>query len=263
MRRVGFTLIELLVIIAIMGTMVAVSVLSVRQGQGAARLRGTARDILAKIRFARSVAMTSEEPSIITYSTESIDGDVCAKIETVASKKLAFSGVAEAETLGGEKVSLVGESDLEAGDDKSFQGMTAGDVLFAPVSEEVLRGVRLKVELAGEEEEESSRPGLKRSNVSIFSNVDYLLGLYESAKEKAEREKKEAQEKEGEAPPAEEREIEPLQEPVQLVWQANGRCDPHRVWVYLDGAERESGLVIDVDMFGAVKLLAPDELEDR
>lgn len=261
MRRVGFTLIELLVIIAIIGTMVAVSVLSVRQGQGAARLRGTARDVLAKIRFARSVAMTSEEPSIVTYSTESIDGEVCAKIETVSSKKLAFAGVTEAETLGGETVSLGGESDLDAGDDKAFQGMTAGDVLFAPVSEEVLRGVRLKVELAGEEEEEASRPGLKRSNVSIFSNVDYLLGLYESAKEKAEREKKE--EKEAEAAPAEEREVEPLQAPVQLVWQANGRCDPHRVWVYLDGTERESGLVIDVDMFGAVKLLTPDELEGR
>ena len=71
------------------------------------------------------------------------------------------------------------------------------------------------------------------------------------------------EEKEAEAAPAEEREVEPLQAPVQLVWQANGRCDPHRVWVYLDGTERESGLVIDVDMFGAVKLLTPDELEGR
>ena len=67
----------------------------------------------------------------------------------------------------------------------------------------------------------------------------------------------------GEAAPASEADVEPLQEPVQFVWQVNGRCDPHRIWVYLDGTERESGLVIDVDMFGAAKILTPDELEGR
>ena len=41
----------------------------------------------------------------------------------------------------------------------------------------------------------------------------------------------------------------------------NGRCDPHRVWVYLDGTERERGLVVDVDMFGAARVLTPEELE--
>ena len=49
------------------------------------------------------------------------------------------------------------------------------------------------------------------------------------------------------------------QEPVSLVWEANGRCDPHRVWVYLDGKKPESGLCIKVDRFGAAKILSGEE----
>lgn len=265
MRRPGFTLIELLVVVAIIGTMVTIGVLSVRQGQGVARLRGTARDLLATVRRARSVAMTSEEPSIITYSTESVDGEACAKVEIVSSKKLGGQSASRAETLGGEVVSLEGDDSPygDDGDSSSFQGMTAGDVLFRGISDDVLRGVRLKVEHAGEEDDEPLRAGRKRSNISIFSNVDYLLGRYEDAKAEAERKKKDAAAADGEAAPASEADVEPLQEPVQFVWQVNGRCDPHRIWVYLDGTERESGLVIDVDMFGAAKILTPDELEGR
>jgi type II secretory pathway pseudopilin PulG len=261
-RRRGFTLLELLVIIGIISTMVAVSVLSVRQGQGAARLQGSARDLLATIRHARSVAMTSEEPSIITYSTESVDGEVCAKIEITSSKKLSGTGVSVAETLGGRTVELDPDSGLDGEEGGgSFSGITAGDIMFAPVSEDILRGVRLKVEFGGEEEA-PTRGGMKRSNVSIFSNVEFLLGRYDDAKKSAAAEKK-AAEASGEdgGGSASKPEVEELQEPVRAVWQVNGRCDPHRVWVYLDGTEREKGLVVDVDMFGAARVLTPDELE--
>ena len=49
------------------------------------------------------------------------------------------------------------------------------------------------------------------------------------------------------------------QEPVSIVWEANGRCDPHRVWVYLDGSTPDKGLCIKVDRFGAAKVVSDDE----
>ena len=48
------------------------------------------------------------------------------------------------------------------------------------------------------------------------------------------------------------------QEPVSLVWEANGRCDPHRVLVYLDGKNPESGLCINIDRFGAAKVVSDE-----
>ena len=91
MRR-GFTLIELLVIIGIMGLMVAVGILSVGAGKGAARVKGATRDIFAAIRHARSTALVTQQPAIITYSTDEVDGEIVAKVE-ITSAKLFNSGV--------------------------------------------------------------------------------------------------------------------------------------------------------------------------
>ena len=116
-----------------------------------------------------------------------------------------------------------------------------------------MKGVRIKVTMGDEllrTEEEEER---KTNRISVFSNVDYLLGKY---KEKKAEEKKAEEESAADAPPAGEDED---QEPVSLVWEANGRCDPHRVWVYLDGKKPESGLCIKVDRFGAAKILSGEE----
>ena len=32
------------------------------------------------------------------------------------------------------------------------------------------------------------------------------------------------------------------QEPVSVVWESNGRVEPHKVWIYADGKKPESGL---------------------
>ena len=91
----------------------------------------------------------------------------------------------------------------------------------------------------------------------MFSNVDYLLGKYKEKKEEetaAEEEKAAAL-----GAPLSSSLADEDQEPVSVVWEANGRCDPHRVWVYLDGKRPESGLCIKVDRFGAAKVLSGDE----
>ena len=263
MRR-AFTLIEVLIVVAIMAMMVSVAAVSVRSGQDAARVKGAARDLMAAIRHARSMALVMMQPTVITYSTKRIDGEICAQVSVEGAKLLSASSSDTVETLSGEivrrdgspvdgqaAVKPVEEAEESAIGEKGGESME--DILFAPVSDDVVKGVRIKVTMGDEllrTEEEEER---KTNRISVFSNVDYLLGKY---KEKKAEEKKAEEESAADAPPAGKDED---QEPVSLVWEANGRCDPHRVWVYLDGKKPESGLCIKVDRFGAAKILSGEE----
>ena len=266
MRR-AFTLIEIIVVVAILAIMATAAVVGVRSGQDAARVKGATRDIMAAIRHARSMALVMMQPAIITYSTERDGDEVCAKI-TVDGAKLMSSGSSDTvQTLSGEIVRRDGSKVEDAkkpavGEDepKELLGDSGGDsvedVLFAPISSEVVRGVRIKV-LTGDELAETTQTEQKSANrISVFSNVDYLLGKY---KEKKTEDAKAASEQS-----VEQQETSPAngsgedQEPVSLVWEANGRCDPHRVLVYLDGKNPDSGLCINIDRFGAAKVVSDE-----
>ena len=256
MRR-AFTLIELLVIVAIIGIMVATSVVNIGAGQRAARIRGATRDIFAVIRHARSTALVTQQPSVITYSTVTIDDEVCAKVEINAAKILNADTVQRASTLSGEMVSLYDND----GSDGDSGGLTVEDVLFAPISTDVVRGIRIKVLKDGEQLEYVDDEAKARPKISVFSNVDYLIGKLKDAK---------AKEAEAKAKEAEEAGLSAVQtipdssdqEPVSVVWEVNGRTEPHKVWVFPDGSSPEKGLCISIDRFGAAKVLGGDEEDD-
>jgi len=263
----AFTLLEILTVVAIISIMVTASVVSVRQGQGAARIRGATRDIFATIRHARSMALVSQQPSIITYSTEHDGDDVVAKIDITTAKMFNDNAVKVAETLfEGDRVNLVDDEpvaeDLHKaytvnGEDPTvqsdFKGQTVEDVLFAPISTDVVRGIRIKVTKEGETldgyEETRTKP-----KISVFSNVDYLLGRFNQ--KKSEEAAKKAEAEESKAPSG----IED-QEPVSIVWEANGRTEPHRVWIFADGTDPEKGLSIKIDRFGGAKVIGSGERE--
>ena len=259
----AFTLVELLVIVAIICAMAGVGVVSVRGGQAAARVKGATRDVFAAIRHARSQALVSQKPVVVTYSTGESDGEPVAKVE-MTSAKLFSAGVdrASVRTLTGEPLpsrsrawSSVDAMDGSDADD----GTLVGDVLFAPIKEEVVRGMRLKVVVG----DDSSEGDGRRPRLSVFSNVDYLLGKYRESRPSdaatsgaADGEK--GKKKDGDAPSSGER-----QEPVSVVWETNGRVEPHRVWVYADGQRPEDGLSIRIDRFGAAKVISGDGQEDE
>ena len=257
MMRRAFTLIELLVIVAIIGIMVATSVVNIGAGQRAARIRGATRDIFAVIRHARSTALVTQQPSVITYSTVTIDDEVCAKVEINAAKILNADTVQRASTLSGEMVSLYDND----GSDGDSGGLTVEDVLFAPISTDVVRGIRIKVLRDGEQLEYADDEAKARPKISVFSNVDYLIGKLKDAK---------AKEAEAKAKEAEEAGLSAVQtipdssdqEPVSVVWEVNGRTEPHKVWVFPDGSSPEKGLCISIDRFGAAKVLGGDEEDD-
>lgn len=269
MRR-AFTLIEILVVVAIMGMMVAVAVVTVRSGQDAARVKGAARDIMAAVRHARSMALVQMQPTVITYSTKRIDGEICANVEVEGVKLLSSSSSSDlVETLSGEVVHRDGSvvENVKGGlkaeeEEKSLLGDSGGqtmeDILFAPVANDVVKGVRIKVTMGDELLQMQEAEDQKKANkISVFSNVDYLLGKYKEKKseEQAAEEERAA---ELDVPPPSSF-VDEDQEPVSVVWEANGRCDPHRVWIYLDGKQPDTGLCIKVDRFGAAKVLSGDE----
>lgn len=265
MKR-AFTLIELLVIIAIMGTMVTVGIVSVRSGQGAARVKGATRDIFAAIRQARSTALVTQQPAIITYSTSEVDGEVVAKVE-ITSAKLMTEGVdiskvrtVTGQPLKGAVAAAVAEAASEGaeGGEQKGDGNTLQEVLFAPIDANIVKGMRLKVIVGGGEldvAEETHRP-----KISVFSNVDYLLGKFKEANKAAEVAKK-AEEKQ---PDAEDKDAVKGedQEPVSIVWETNGRVEPHQVWIYPDGKRPDQGLSIKIDRFGAAKVISGDGREE-
>ena len=290
MRR-AFTLIEILVVIAIIGTMAAVGIANVGAGRAGSRVKGSTRDVFAAIRQARSTALVTGQPVIITYSTVREDEEVMAKIEIVSAKLFSSEEDLKYETLSG--MPIEGEEGQSAGGESSSEGRelvhirgskaksfakdaktgesehsedsaggggeTIEEILFAPVDVEVVKGVRLKVAVGDDELDESAPQN--RSRISVFSNVDYLLGRYNDAKTEAK--KKEVAEKMGsdggdDASPS----SEELQAPVSVAWETNGRVEPHKVWIYADGKRPEDGLMISVDRFGAAKVLSGDGREE-
>lgn len=275
MRR-AFTLIELLVIVAIIGTMVTVAVVSVQKGQEYARMRGTVRSVFATVRQARSIALVTQKPSIISFSTKRSDGEAVSRVEITSAKLMETKSGVRARSLTGEwrvlgddeappapvaAPAARGVQGAEAAEPvQDAGGKTTEEILFAPVSEEVLRGVCIKVVKDDEElvDSFSGADEVKRSRISVFSNADFLLQKFNTAKDD-EKKKREAEAKAAGSAVAEEIASEDIEEDSKVVWQTNGRSEAHRIYIYPEGGTVEDAWVIRVDRFGGVKVLEDGE----
>ena len=271
MRR-AFTLIELLIIIGLLGILATIAVLSIERGKDAARLKGAVRDVFAAVRMARSTALVTEKPSVITFATTVSGEGTVSSVEIVSAELLSSSNVTVARDINGrwrrlddseEEVDTRQAFVVENRDDNTETvegGETIEEILFAPVSEEVLKDVCLKVVMDNEEVDDGKGEvnEAKRSMISSFSNVDFLLGKYHEEKNQGpatETEKKDAVGHEVAKVGAQDE-----SERKSVAWQVNGRCDPHTIYVYTHGNDYlQDGWKIRVDRFGVVKIYAPGE----
>lgn len=270
MRR-AFTLIELLVIVAIIGTMITVAVVSVQRGQEYARLRGAVRTVFATVRQARSIALVTQRPSIISFSTANTENGAQSKVEITSAQLMktktgvrARSLTGEWRVLGDDAPVLPPKPGAQTTDDGAGvpaakpSGRTVEEVLFSPVSEEVLEGICIKV-VKDEEDFVDSFSGadeVKRSKISVFSNADFLLQRFNSAKEAAKKKSENAADgdtAEVELNPAD------IEEEAKVVWQTNGRSEAHKIYVYTEGSDEKDAWVIRIDKFGGVKVLEDGE----
>lgn len=284
MRR-AFTLIELLVIIAIIGIMVTASVLSVQAGREAVKIRGAARDIFAAVRQARSIALVSQKPCIITFSTKTSGDEVSSSVVITSAELVKKNATTSARSIGGEW-KRIGEAAEEEEKDESRQafhvrgrdddkeqkadssegGHTVEEVLFQNVAQDVLEGICIKVVMDDEEVEPDSPRDVneaKKSMISTFSNVDFLLGTYRDERKKEQEAAAAEAAKEDDSRAANDsKSAQPEAEEKSLAWQVNGRCDPHTIYIYAPGEDwRETDWRIRVDRFGAVKVLSNGEDE--
>ena len=257
--RKAFTLIEILVVVAIIAITISVSMLGMGAGTAAARLRGTSRDAFATIRQARSLALVTGRPCVLTYVDSSGEGS-SARIDITAAK-LVSSQAAEVQTLSGETRRIGGDADGAADGESSGGGEKIEEILFSPVDSEVLKDVRIKVEKEGDAGYGDVSEAKAKSKISAFSNVDYLLGKFtESRKEEGGAADSDGAGKEdGPDAAAPSQDAAGKGETVSVVWEANGRCEPHKVWIYPAGSGRERGVRIEVDRFGAAKIVGAGE----
>ncbi len=282
MARRAFTLIELLVIVAIIGIMTTVAILSVASGQTAVRVKGATRDVFAAIRHARSTALVTQKPAIITYSNTRVDEESVAKIEITSATLFHTVDRSNLQTITGEPIKGLDDEagivepksaadETASGGDAAKsdssgkeEGQTIAEILFAPISDEVLRGMRIKVQKGDELPATIGGEERVKPKLSVFSNVDYLLGRFKDAKAEAAKEA-EAKKKESYGEPDSTSSDAPAEEgsePVSIVWETNGRVEPHQVWVYPDGSRPEDGQLIRVDRFGGAKVVSGDGRED-
>ena len=250
MKRRGFTLVELLVVVAIIAVMLSTAALSVGSGTASVRMKNAVRSVWQLSGYARTMALLRQHAVVITYS-EVWEGDTFVKslIEVKAGTELS--------TPTGEMSSTVARSifdpeaeipalEAETEEDSDESVMQEG---LDPRAYE-FPDVHIKVELQGEDS--YSQSGKKKA-VSVFSNVDYLLGRGKVAKGKDEGTA-------GTKPDGEDEAKQETREPVSIVFETNGRCEPHRILVWKDGADEDSATVLEVDRFGAMK--NPESEED-
>lgn len=254
MLRRAFTLIELLVVIGIMGLMVTVGIVGIRAGKSRSQLAGATRDVLALIRQARSIALITQNPAVITYSNETVDDENNVKVE-VKSEKLfddTSTGKREVRTLSGELVGESAKGENAKGIEKDAATETAGeggeslnDVLNPHLALEITKGLKIKVEKGEDTSIAASSDGkVYKSAISVFSTTDYVSSKYnDKAKEKSKDEEKNSASSSTSV-------SDTMTEPVSVVWQTNGRTEPHTVWIYPEGSTPDKGLSIEVDKFG-------------
>ena len=280
MRR-AFTLIELLVVVAIIGIIATSATVSYASGREGARLRGAARDIFATMRLARTKAFVTHQPCVVTYSSEEIGGELSGKVEVTSAKIFSGDERTTATTLAGELVNLYGPDEPPADDRRAAvviegkteefgdtpKGETVEDILFAPIADAVMQGICIKVIVGDGDGEEFEDPEAERAKakISVFSNVDYLVGRLRADQEKkSDGEKPDADETGAAKGPsaAADPKDDDRQERVDIVWGVNGCCKPHRVWVYTRGTDPRSGLLITVDRFGTARIASEEDLAE-
>lgn len=248
-----------------MGLMVTVGIVSVRSGQGAARVKGATRDVFAAVRRARSTALVTQQPAIVEYSTVMEDDEPVIKIAVTSAKLMSGEvDLAKVRTISGQPLNIQEQSVADDGQppDNAKASSGAGekggesleDVLFAPIATDIVKGMRIRV--VTEEDGLMNADSVRRPRVSVFSNVDYLLGRYKEKQQKSSAEAKggASEEKSSETPV-----LDDSLKPVSVVWETNGRVEPHTIWVYADGQKPEDGLSIQIDRFGAAKVVSGND----
>ena len=236
MTRRAFTLIELMAIVAVMAAMVTVGVVSVTSSRSATRVFAAGRDVMAMVRRARSLALVTQQPVVVTYSNGTVEEEPCASV-VIQAKKL-FSASKRQERVFNLAGEVVVEPDTQ---DSGGGGETLEDVLSPEsIPEDVVKGLKVKV-LDESDELQLPENETRRSKISIFSTADNVSRTLSSES---------SADASGDAHAADQ--ADGLDDgPFKVAFAANGTVNPpHRIWIYRAESSPEKGICIHVDRFG-------------
>ena len=244
--RHGFTLVELLVVVAIIAVMLSTAALSVGSGTASVRMKNAVRSVWQLSGYARTMALLRQHAVVVTYS-EVWEGDtfVKSKIEVKAGSEVSTPSEELSSTVArsifdpeAELPALEEETEEDSAESVVQEGLEARAFEFPDV--------HVKVELGDEGESQTG----KKKSISVFSNVDYLLGRGKTEKEDGEKNR----ETHSRASDDDDDEAkQETREPVSIVFETNGRCEPHRILVWKDGKDEDTATVLTIDRFGTIK----------
>lgn len=273
-RNAGFTLIEILIVVAIIGVMLAVAVVSVASGRDATRARAAARGVAQMSHYANALAILRQRAAVISFSGNKISVQLSGQgVDTSEIGETTDPIYREVNVDGKTVVTLPSEemeneepaAEADAKQEKEAgyldQGITPDiDDFSKEDAERTFEGVLFRVELVDENGQaldattatqlrsEANAMVAKRGPAgAAWSNTSGEIDLGETDDD------------------LEKPEVRPENE-GRVIYESNGSCAPYRVIIFAateDNQEGEELMSVNVSRSGKVTIGDEEETNRR
>lgn len=272
-RNAGFTLIEILIVVAIIGVMLTVAVVSVSTGRDAARARTAARGVAQMSHYANALAILRQRSAVISFSGNKISvqlsgqgvdtsevGERAEPIYREVNGETVVTPLPEEEENEGEAAGGTAQQEREKGGLLHTENILDPEELAKEDKERTFEGILFRVELVDENGQaldtttatqlrsEADAMVAKRGPAgaawsSTSGEID--LGATDDDSEKTE--------------------IRPENE-GRIIYETNGNCAPYRVTIFAateDNQEGEELMTVNVSRSGKVTIGDEEETNRR
>ena len=273
-RNAGFTLIEILIVVAIIGVMLAVAVVSVASGRDTTRARAAARGVAQMSHYANALAILRQRAAVISFSGNKISVQLSGQgVDTSEIGETTDPIYREVNVDGKTVVTLPSEemeneepaAEADAKQEKEAgyldQGITPDiDDFSKEDAERTFEGVLFRVELVDENGQaldattatqlrsEANAMVAKRGPAgAAWSNTSGEIDLGETDDD------------------LEKPEVRPENE-GRVIYESNGSCAPYRVIIFAateDNQEGEELMSVNVSRSGKVTIGDEEETNRR
>ncbi len=264
-RNAGFTLIEILIVVAIIGVMLAVAVVSVASGRDATRARAAARGVAQMSHYANALALLRQKSAVISFSGNKISVQLSGQgVDTSEIGELAdpiyrgdVNGTAVVTPSPEEEENEEPTAEGDAKQEKKGGYMDAGitpdlDDFSKEDAERTFEGILFRVELVDENGQALDATTASQLRSEADAMVNKKSGTAGAAWSNTSGEiDLGATDEDSEKP-----EIRPENE-GRVIYESNGNCAPYRVIIFAateDGQEGEELMTVNVSRSGKVTI---------